>query len=196
MRAYLRPILLGSALIVAAQTATLKVRTIAGTGEPGFGGDGGPALTARLNNPYGLVVGPDRALYVCDIDNHVIRRLNLRDGTITTVAGNGRRGNSGDGGPALSASLNQPYEVRFDKAGNMFFVEMPNHIVRRVDKKTRIITTVAGTGTPGFSGDGGPANKAQFRQPHSIAFDPQGRLLICDIGNHRVRRVDLKTGII
>jgi sugar lactone lactonase YvrE len=77
----------------------------------------------------------------------------------------------------------------------MFFVEMPNHVVRRVDRKTGVISTVAGTGQPGFSGDGGPAVKAQMRQPHSIAFDPQGRLLICDIGNHRVRRVDLKTGM-
>jgi sugar lactone lactonase YvrE len=170
--------------------------TIAGTGEAGFAGDGGPAAQARLNNPYGLVTGPDGALYVCDIDNHVIRRIDLKKGTITTVAGNARKGYSGDGGRALDASLNQPYEIRFDKAGNMFFVEMPNHIVRRVDAKTGVITTVAGTGTAGFSGDGGAATKAQMRQPHSIAFDPQGRLLICDIGNHRVRRVDLKTGVI
>ena len=196
MRGILGLILLGSLLFVAAEPPLLKVMTLAGTGEPGFAGDGGPGLTARLNNPYGLVIGPDRALYVCDIDNHVIRRMNLRDGTITTVAGNARRGNSGDGGLAVNASLNQPYEVRFDKAGNMFFVEMPSHLVRRVDAKTKIITTVAGTGVAGFSGDGGPATKAQFRQPHSIAFDPQGRLLICDIGNHRVRRVDLKTGMI
>jgi sugar lactone lactonase YvrE len=90
--------------------------------------------------------------------------------------------------------LNEPYEVRFDKQGNMFFVEMQNHIVRRVDRNTQQISTVAGTGTAGFSGDGGPAVKAQLRQPHSIAFDPQGRLLISDVGNHRVRRVDLKSG--
>jgi sugar lactone lactonase YvrE len=92
--------------------------------------------------------------------------------------------------------LNEPYEIRFDKQGNMFFVEMQNHLIRRVDRKTKIITTVAGTGQPGFSGDGGPAVKAQFKQPHSIQFDPQGRLLVCDIGNHRVRRIDLKTGAI
>ncbi|MGH9658521.1 MAG: SMP-30/gluconolactonase/LRE family protein, partial [Bryobacteraceae bacterium] len=97
---------------------------------------------------------------------------------------------------ALEASLNQPYEIRFDKAGNMYFVEMQNHIVRRVDGKTRVITTVAGTGTAGFGGDGGPAAKAQFRQPHSIAIDSKGGLLICDIGNHRVRRVDLKSGTV
>ena len=89
-----------------------------------------------------------------------------------------------------------PMKSRFDASGNMYFAEMQNHVVRRVDAKTRIITTVAGTGSPGFGGDGGPANQAQLRQPHSIAFDPQGRLMICDIGNLRIRRVNLQTGTI
>ncbi|MGH9627315.1 MAG: hypothetical protein ACRD7E_02975, partial [Bryobacteraceae bacterium] len=145
---------------------------------------------------YGLVIGPDGALYICEIGNHVIRKLDLKTGKLSTVAGNGKQGYSGDGGPAIEASLNEPYEIRFDSAGNMYFVEMRNHIVRRVDRKSGIISTVAGTGTAGFSGDGGPARKAQFRQPHSIAFDHTGRLLICDIGNHRIRRVDLKTGTV
>lgn len=170
--------------------------TIAGTGKMGYSGDGGPGKQAQVNNPYGLVIGPDKALYICDIDNHVIRRLDMKTNVITTVAGNGKKGYSGDGGPAKQASLNQPYEIRFDKAGNMYFVEMPNHVVRRVDKKTGVITTIAGTGKAGFSGDGGLGTKAEMRQPHSIQFDPQGRLLICDIGNHRVRRLDVKTGII
>lgn len=183
-------------LLFAPNQQFVEVSTLAGTGEAGFAGDGGPAVEAKLHNPYGLVIGPDGALFICDIDNHVIRRVDMQTGIITTVAGCARRGYSGDGGLARDAMLNQPYEVRFDKAGNMYFVEMQNHVVRRVDRKTQVISTIAGTGSPGFSGDGGPANKAQLRQPHSIAFDPEGRLLICDIGNHRVRRVDLASGII
>ena len=180
-----------------ASLASSQTVTIAGTGTPGFANDGGPADQAQVNNPYGLVIGPDGALYICDIDNHAIRRLDMKTRKLTTVAGTlGRKGYSGDGGPATKAELNQPYEIRFDRGGNMYFVEMPNHVIRRVDRKTGVISTIAGTGQPGFSGDGGPAVKAQFRQPHSIAFDPRGRLLICDIGNHRVRRLDLKTGII
>jgi Gluconolactonase len=179
-------------VLLAAVAATLsgqKISTVVGTGVPGFS-------DTQINNPYGLVIGPDAALYFCDIDNHVVRRLDLKTKRLTTVAGSGEKGNSGDGGLATKAALGQPYEVRFDRQGNLYFVDMPNHVVRRVDKKTGIITTVAGTGEPGFSGDGGPAVKAQLRQPHSIAFDREGRLLICDILNHRVRRVDLKTGII
>jgi sugar lactone lactonase YvrE len=180
----------------AAAAAPKTVATIAGTGAPGLSGDGGPGTQARIANPYGLTTGPDGALYFCEIDNHVIRRLDLKTGILSTVAGNGKAGYSGDGGPAVEASLNQPYEVRFDKAGNMYFVEMQNHLVRRVAAKTRVISTVAGTGQPGFSGDGGPAARAQFRTPHSIAFDAAGGLLVCDIGNHRIRRVNLDTGTI
>ncbi len=169
------------------------VRTIAGTGAPGFGAENGPGIKAQINNPYGLTVGPDGALYFCEIGNHRVRRLDLTSNIITTVAGTGQKGYSGDGGPALGASLNEPYEVRFDSAGNMYFAEMQNHVVRRVNAVSKVISTVAGTGQPGFGGDGGPANKALLRQPHSIAFDDSGGLLICDIGNHRIRRVDLKT---
>jgi len=170
--------------------------TIAGTGTAGFSGDGGPGAKAQINNPYGLAIGPDGALYFCEIGNHRVRRLDLKTNLISTVAGSGQKGYAGDGGPALAAAMNEPYEVRFDRGGNMFFAEMQNHVVRRVDARTHAIATVAGTGVAGFSGDGGPAVKAQLRQPHSIAFDAEGRLLICDIGNLRIRRVDLETGTI
>jgi streptogramin lyase len=172
-----------------------NILTYAGTGQRGFSGDGGPAVQGRLDNPFGIVRGPDGALYVCEAGNQVIRRIAL-DGTLSTIAGTGKRGYSGDGGPATKAELNEPYEIRFDRSGNMFFVERLNHIVRRVDALSKIISTVAGTGKPGFSGDGGPAVKAALNQPHSIQFDPKGDLYICDILNHRIRRIERKTGLI
>ena len=180
---------------VAAAESGLRITTLAGTGQPGYDGDGGPAVKARLNGPFGLVRGPDRAIYVCDTMNHAIRRI-AADGRITTVAGCGRKGYSGDGGPATKAELFEPYEIRFDRAGNMFFVEMRNHVVRRINARTKRISTVAGTGKAGFSGDGGPAIKAQMKSPHSIQFGPDGALYICDIGNHRIRKVDTRTGVI
>jgi streptogramin lyase len=171
------------------------VSTFAGTGEKGFAGDGGPAAKARLNNPFAVARGPDGYLYICDVDNHRIRRV-APEGTITTYAGGPKRGYSGDGGPATGAALNQPYELAWDRDGHLFFVEIGNHVVRRVDARTGIITTVAGTGKPGFGGDDGPATQAQLNQPHSLAFDAAGDLYVCDILNHRVRRIDLKKGVI
>jgi streptogramin lyase len=180
---------------VGANPVRPRIATLAGTGQAGYSGDGGQAIKAQLDNPFGIVRGPDGALYICDTMNHVIRKVD-RNGVITTVAGAGRKGYAGDGEPALKAALNEPYEVRFDRQGNMFFVERLNHTVRRVDAKTRIITTVAGNGKAGFSGDGGAATQAMMNQPHSIQFDPRGDLYICDILNHRIRKVDMKTGII
>src|SRR3989454_12628142 len=151
--------LLSAALAIclaAAASSRARITTLAGTGQAGYSGDGGPATSAQLDNPFGLVRGPDGALYVCDVKNHAIRRL-ARDGTITTVAGRGKPGYSGDGGLAVRAELNGPYEVRFDRSGDMFFVERLNHVVRHVDMKTGTISTLAGTGTAGFPGDGGPA---------------------------------------
>jgi len=183
------------ALLCATMVSAADVRNYAGTSMKGFSGDGGPAPAAQFGECFGLTRGPDGALYVCDCDNQRIRRI-APDGTISTVAGNGVRGYSGDGGPALQASLNEPYEVRFDGAGNLFFVERLNHVVRRVDAHTGIITTVAGCGKEGFGGDGGPATAAMLKQPHSIGFDQQGDLYICDILNHRIRKVAMKTGMI
>ena len=169
------------------------VTTLAGTGVKGFSGDGGSATVAQLNNPYAVARGPDGDLYVCDVDNHRVRRISTK-GHISTFAGNGTRGYAGDGGLATSASLNEPYEMAWDKGGNLYFVERMNHVVRRVDAQSGVISTLAGTGSAGFSGDGGPATKAQLSQPHSLTFDAQGNLLICDISNHRIRKVDMLTG--
>lgn len=173
-----------------------EITTVAGTGKPENNGDAGPAPAINLGDPFGVEIGPDGALYITEVRNHRVRRLDLKSGMLTTVAGCGRKGYSGDGGPAMKAELNEPYEVRFDAAGNMYFVEMQNHLVRRVDARTGVIMTVAGTGIAGYGGDGELATKAMFRQPHSIALDKKGGLYIADIGNHRIRRVDLQSGIV
>lgn len=177
-----------------ASAAELAIRTVAGTGILGKPANAPDATAAPLNNPYGVVIGPDNALYICDMDNHVIRKV-ADNGAITTVAGTGARGYSGNGGPALAADLNEPYEIRFNRSGEMFFVEMRNHIVRRVDNNG-VIHLVAGNGQQGFSGDGGAATNASLSQPHSIQFGPDGALYIADIGNHRIRKVDMGAGVI
>lgn len=171
------------------------ITTLAGTGAKGFSGDGRPAAEAQLNNPYAVGRGPDGALYICDVDNQRIRRIG-NDGTISTFVGSGTKGYSGDGGPATSATLNEPYELAWDRDGNLFFVERMNHLVRRVDAKTGHVSTVAGNGQAGFAGDGGPATGAQFNQPHSLAFDSAGNLYVCDVLNNRVRKIDALTGLI
>ena len=176
-----------------------RVRTIAGTGVAGYepeGRGGLPGTETPVDNPYGVVVGPDGALYFCEVDTGRTRRLDLGSGRLTTVAGNGVKAYAGDAVPALDASFSAPHEIRFDAAGHLFVVERDAHVVRRVDARTRVVTTVAGTGEAGFSGDDGPAARAQLRQPHSIAFDERGALLVCDIGNGRVRTVDPRAGTI
>ena len=192
MHTLLRPLIL--AFFMSIQADAASIQTIVGTGKAGYSGDNGPAASAQINGPFGVIKGPDGSLYICDTFNHAIRQV--KNGIITTIAGTGEKGWSGDGGPATKARLNEPYEVRLDRKGNLFFVEMRNHLVRRVDAKTGRISTVAGNGKPGFSGDGGPATKARLKVPHSIQFGPEGKLYICDIGNHRIRRVDLTTGAI
>ncbi len=144
-------------LWLAEPTFAGKIETIAGTGKSTDGGASGLAPRTNIGNPFGVEIGPDGALYICEVSNHRVRRLDLATGQLTTVAGCGRQGYAGDGGPATEALLNEPYEVRFDADGNMFFVEMKNHLIRRVDAKTGRISTVAGNGQPGDAGDGGPA---------------------------------------
>ncbi len=172
------------------------IDTVAGTGQPGNNGDEGAADEINVGQPFGVAFGPDGHLYITEVENHRVRRLDLTAKSISTVAGMGTPGYRGDGGLAIKAAMNEPYEIRFDQAGNMFVVEMMNHIVRRIDATDSTITTVAGTGQAGYSGDGGPARKAQLNRPHSIALDGAGHLYIADIANHRIRRVDAKTGII
>lgn len=182
-------------LAVSASGAEWTIATFAGNGTAGGTGDNGPATAARVDNPFGLVRGPDGALWFCEYTGQRIRKVDA-DGTIHTMAGTGKKGYSGDGGSALQACFNLPHEIRFDKAGNYYIADMTNHAIRKVDAKTGVITTFAGTGKPGYSGDGGPADKAELKQPHSIQFDSSGNLYICDIGNNVIRKVDAQTGVI
>ncbi len=168
------------------------IQTFAGIGKPGHSGDGGPAIEAQLDNPFGVVRGPDNCIWFCEYSGQRIRRIR-QDGTIETKAGNGAKGYDGDGGSALNASFNLPHEIRFDKHGHLYVVDMMNHAVRKIDAKTGKISTFAGNGKMGYSGDGGPASSAQFNKPHSIQFGPDGHLYVCDIGNHVVRRIDMAT---
>lgn len=165
----------------------LQADTFAGTGKAGFSGDGGPATAAQINNPFGVVRGPDGAIWFCEYDGQRIRRVG-KDGVISTVAGSGETGLAN--GPALKASFNKPHEIRFDAKGDLYVADMANHAIRRIDLKSGTVSTFAGTGKAGYSGDGGPAAEAALKQPHSIQFGPDGDLYICDIGNHVIRRVD------
>jgi len=168
------------------------VETAAGTGKPGFAGDGGVATQAEVNNPFGVVRGPDGLIWFCEYGGQRVRRIRA-DSHVETIVGCGEKGYSGDGGDPLKATLNQPHEIRFDRDGNLFIVDMSNHVVRKVDLKKNVITTIAGTGKAGYSGDGGVASKAELKNPHSIQFGPNGNLYICDIGNHVIRMVDMST---
>jgi sugar lactone lactonase YvrE len=165
-----------------------QLTIIAGAGRPGFSGDGGPAAEARLNSPFDvLVLERDGAVLIADTYNHRIRRID-RAGQITTIAGNGRSAYAGDGGPATEASLQLPQSIAVDSQGNLFIADTFNHVVRRVDTKG-VITTVAGS-EPGLAGDGGPATKAQLNLPMAVTLDPQDRLYISDAANSRIRRVN------
>lgn len=177
------------ALMVASGCLAASVSTFVGTGVSGFGDN-------QVANPYGMVIGPDGAMYFCDLDTARIRRLDLKTKRMTLVAGNGTKGYSGDGGLATQASLSAPHELVFDKRGDLYIAERDNHVIRKIDMKTGTISTVVGNGKPGFAGDGGPGTKAQLRQPHSIILDRDGSMLICDIGNHRIRRFHPDTGTI
>jgi DNA-binding beta-propeller fold protein YncE len=154
----------------------------------------GPATKAKLNQPEGFAFDRAGNLYVSDSANNRVRRIDARTGVITTVAGNGRHGYSGDGGPATRARLSDPYGLAFDAKGNLYVAEPDEGVVRRINPNG-VITTFAGTGRLGFSGDGGPATKAKLNQPFGLAFDSAGNLYIADNGNHRIRKVN-KHGVI
>ncbi len=163
------------------------VTTVAGTGQPGFGLDGSLAVNEPLNAPHGVVADRSGNLYIADTGNHRIRRVG-RGGIITTLAGNGQPGSSGDGGGALQARLNAPEGVAVDAAGNVFFADTGNNRVRRVDPQG-FIHAYAGTGQAAYSGDGGAPGAAALNHPEALAIDSNGAVYIADTGNNRIRRV-------
>jgi sugar lactone lactonase YvrE len=152
---------------------------------------------ATVDNPFHMMMGPDSFLYFSDYGTNRVLKYDFRMKQVSVVAGTGTKGHAGDGGPATSAQLAAPHEVRFDSKGNLYIDERDNHTIRKVDMKTGVITTVAGTPRKnGYGGDGGPATTALLNQPHGIVLDRQDNLYICDPLNNRVRCVDAKTGLI
>jgi hypothetical protein len=182
--------------LLAAQGAAAKITTVAGTGKPGYGGDGGKGTEALLNQPFHCELDAGGNLLVAEANNHCIRKLDLRTGTLQTVAGNGKKGYSGDGGKAAEATFNEPYAVVADRNGDLYIVDRLNAVVRRVDGKTGTVATIAGNGKKEYAGDGGKATEASLREPNDCILDGQGGLLIADVADWRIRRVDLKSGMI
>ena len=164
-----------------------KINTVAGNSSRNFSGDGGPAISATLDYPLGLATDSSGDLFFADSFNHRIRIV-TPDGNINTYAGSGVANYSGDGGPATSADLNRPFGICLDAAGNLFIADNENHRIRKVTPGGAI-TTVAGTGTAGAAGDGGPATKAQLNRPYDVKVDSAGDLFIADYNNSRIRMV-------
>jgi uncharacterized protein (TIGR03437 family) len=162
------------------------ITTVAGNGSVG---DNGPATSAQLSEPWGVAVDAAGNLYIADSSNNRIRKV--ANGVITTVAGNGIQGFGGDNGPAISAELNEPWSVAVDAAGNLYIADGPNNRIRMV--ASGVITTAAGNGTQGFSGDNGPPASAALNQPQGVAVDSAGDLYIADISNRRIRKVSRGT---
>ena len=176
--------------------ATGIIQTIAGIGgQAGYSGDGGPATQALLSNPVGLAFDGNHTLYISDSFNNAIRKLDLSTGIITTSVGTGIAGFSGDGGPATLGQLNNPWGVALGNDGSLFIADLSNNRIRKVSP-TGTISTIAGNGTIGFSGDNGPATAAQLNVPAGVAVDVAGNVFIADSGNSLVREVDVSTGVI
>jgi streptogramin lyase len=169
---------------------------VAGTGKAGYSGDGGPAARAQLDQPFHCDLDEAGNLYIAEAGNHCVRKIDRKTGVITTVAGTGARGYGGDGGAAGRATLNEPYAVAVNTNGDLYIVDRLNAVVRKVDGRTGVITTAAGSGKKGFGGDGGPATAALLREPNDCCLDGRGGLLIADVSDWRIRRLDLKSGVL
>jgi sugar lactone lactonase YvrE len=163
------------------------ITNVAGTGRQGFSGDGGPAIQAEFGGIYCLALDEaGQTLDLADLDNRRVRRVNLKTGIVTTMAGNGKKGIPADGELATTAPLVDPRAVAIDGQGTLYILERGGHALRVVDRSGKI-RTVAGTGKPGNSGDGGDARQATLNGPKHLCVDPDGNVLIADTENHRVR---------
>ena len=172
------------------------ITTIAGTGQPGFAGDGGPARSALLRQPFFVAFDHAGRLLIAEDENVVVRVVDRR-GRIATLAGQGGlKSDTGDGGPARNATFVEPPALAVDRKGTLYVVDRAARKIRRVDARTGVITTLAGTGANGSAGDNGPASAAQFREPHDVVLDGKGGLLIADVSDARIRHIDLRSGII
>ena len=180
----------GNSRIRMVTKSTGNISTVAGNGSFGYSGDGGLATSARLYYPYGVAVDASGNVYIADTGNHRIRMVTNpgSSGTISTVAGNGTAGFSGDGQLATSA-LHTPFGVAVDASGNVYIADTGNSRIRMLTKSTGVISTVAGNGSFGYSGDGGLATSAQLNAPRGIAVDASGNVYIADTGNCRIRMV-------
>ncbi len=176
---------------------TTTMSSIVGNGDQGYSGDGGPATAATMDNPFHVEFDPSyRWLYIADCFNYAIRRLDMQSGELTTFAGTGEAGHTGDGGPATEARIDEIYAIQVDANGDVYILQRFNPSIRKIDFATGIITTVAGDATVGYGGDGGPATKAQMREPNDCILDGKGGLLIADVQDQRIRRLDIASGVI
>lgn len=191
----MRGLLLTVAIVLTALAAVRADNTVlvAGGGE---GEEGGPANRARLGSPFGVDFDVAGNLYFVEIDGHRVCRID-KGGILTRIAGTTRRGSGGDGGPPLAAEFNSLHNLAIAASGDIYLADTLNHRVRKIDRASGLITTVAGTGEKGFSGDGGPATQASFSGIYCVSLDPRGeRLLLADLDNRRIRAVDLRAGIV
>jgi hypothetical protein len=172
------------------------ITAIAGGATPGFSGDNALATSAQLNLPTALALDAAGNLYLADTGNHRIRKITAATGIITTIAGTGTQGFSGDSGLATSAAIDSPTGLVLDAQNNLYLADTHNHCIRKITAATGIITTIAGTGAPGFSGDTAIATTANLALPHGLTIDANGNLYLADTANHRIRRIDATTGII
>ncbi len=172
------------------------IYTVAGTGSSGFSGDGGVATSAKLNNPDTMSVDTSGNMYIADEYNHRIRKVLAATNVISTIAGTGSASYSGDESAATSATLKYPVGVDVDASGNVYIADSSNNRIRKITISTGIITTVAGTGSGGYTGDGNSATSAKLNNPYVVVLDASANLYIVDYDNNRVRKVTVSTGII